>query len=563
MRILSFLLLLGTCLSARAQNSLFIPDTLSGASITLTLQSDSTSFFSGAKTATLGANGAILGPTLFLHHGDPVQLNVINQLMDTTTIHWHGLHVAPENDGGPHTYILPNGTWSPSFTPLDRAATFWYHPHLHHMTDMHVSKGIAGMIIMRDSAERALPLPRTYGVDDIPLVVQTKDFNANNQIVVHSNSDDVVMVNATINPTVSLPANVVRLRLLNGSSQRTFQFGFSSNLTFFQIASDGGLLGSPVSLTRLPLAPGERAEILVDLTSLNGQSVQLMSYANELANGIYGATNPGMGAGMTLTGYNPNPLNGTAFQVLDIQVGAALSNGITSIPSALVPVNSLAGSTANQVRTLTFSPTAMGMNQLNGTFRINGATFQMGVINETVPLNNIEIWQLSNQSGIAHPFHIHDVQFNIISRNGATPPLNEQGWKDVVLVKPMETVQFITKFEDFANDSIPYMYHCHLLTHEDGGMMGQFIVQNTISVDESPAGINFQVYPNPGHGACTISFAETPERLLVHDASGRLIQEHRPQSGSTQVHVEGLKPGVYLFHAHYTNVVISERVVMH
>ena len=150
------------------------------------------------------------------------------------------------------------------------------------------------MIIVRDTLEQNLALPRTYGVDDIPLIIQTKDFDSDNQIVVHSNSDDIVMVNATIDPYIDIPAQVVRLRILNGSSQRTFNLGLSNNQSFYQIASDGGLLVEPFQTTRLLISPGERAELLVDLTGLNGQNIQLKSYASELPNGIYGATNPGI-----------------------------------------------------------------------------------------------------------------------------------------------------------------------------------------------------------------------------------------------------------------------------
>ncbi|HHG84686.1 MAG TPA: bilirubin oxidase, partial [Bacteroidetes bacterium] len=313
------------------QNALLIPDTLSGTSINLTLQTGSHQFYSGQNTATYGANGNILGPTLLLNQGDFVSFSVNNQLADTTTIHWHGLHVSSENDGGPHTIIAPNTTWSPSFTILDKAATYWYHPHLHSKTNEHVSKGIAGQIWVRDSAEASLNLPRTYGVDDFPLVLQTKDFDSNNEIVVHSNSDNVPMVNATLDPFLQVPAQVIRYRILNGSSQRTFNLGLSNGQSFSQIASDGGLLSLPFNTNRLRLAPGERAEILINFSGMNGQSIFLKSFASELPNGIYGATYPGMGQGMVMNGYNPNPLNGSDFDLLKFDVVAPNANPVTAI----------------------------------------------------------------------------------------------------------------------------------------------------------------------------------------------------------------------------------------
>ncbi|MCK5369265.1 MAG: multicopper oxidase domain-containing protein, partial [Cyclobacteriaceae bacterium] len=301
--LISLMILVSSQISA--QNPLLIPDILSGTNINLTLQNGTHQFYSEINTSTIGANGNILGPTLILNQGDFVNIAVDNQLSDTTTIHWHGLHVSPENDGGPHTYILSGDTWNPSFTVMDKAATYWYHPHLHRKTNEHVSKGIAGMIIVRDNDEAALTLPRTYGVDDFPLVIQTKDFDANNEIVVPTNSDDIVMVNATIDATLDVPAQVVRFRLLNGSSMRVFNIGLSGDQAFYQIASDGGLLSTPNAITRLQLSSAERAEILVDFSSMNDQTIHLLSYASEFQNGIYGATNPGINSFMTLDGYNP------------------------------------------------------------------------------------------------------------------------------------------------------------------------------------------------------------------------------------------------------------------
>ncbi len=541
-----------------AQNPLLIQSTLTGTDINLTLQNGTTQFYPGQITNTMGVNGNILGPTLILNQGDFVNFSVTNQLAETTTVHWHGLHVSPENDGGPHTTIAANSTWSPSFTIMDKAATYWYHPHLHHFTDKHVSKGIAGMIIVKDTDEAALNLPRTYGIDDFPLIIQTKDFDANNQIVVHSNSDDVIMVNATIDPFLNVPSQVVRYRVLNGSSQRAFNLGLDNNQPFHQIASDGGLLSSPVQLTRLLLAPGERAEILIDFSGMNGETVYLKSYSSELQNGIYGATNPGMGAGMTMNGYNPNPLNGSDFNIIQFTIITQSTNPITAIPSNLVTVTPIPAGNSNITRTLTFTPVTMGSNQLNGDFLINGSTMDLDVINYSVPLNNTEIWELTNQSAISHPFHIHDVQFNILTRNGVAPPVNEQGRKDVVLVKPQETVRFIAKFEDFTSDTVPYMYHCHLLTHEDGGMMGQFIVTNVLSVNENFIDDKFRIYPNPSKGLINIEFNIDSEvdDIFIYDNLGRIIYSTIIKNENS-ISVKGLRNGVF-----YIKLIIGKDTVI-
>ena len=248
-----------------SQNTLFIPDTVSGPMVTLQIQNGQTTFFPGFTTQTMGFNGNILGPTILLRRNRPVDLRVLNTLSDTTTVHWHGLHVAPQHDGGPHTYILPGALWNPAFTVHDWAGTYWYHPHLHYKTNEHVSNGLAGFIIVRDSLEEALALPRTYGVDDFPLLLQTKSFDSNRQITLDNPYDSVVLVNGTRQAILNVPAQCVRFRLLNGSSERVLNVGFTSNLGFHMIGSDGGLLEQPVALNRLQLAPGERAEVLVNL----------------------------------------------------------------------------------------------------------------------------------------------------------------------------------------------------------------------------------------------------------------------------------------------------------
>ena len=518
-----------------SQNELIIPGTITSTDINLTLQNGTHEFFAGETTATMGVNGNILGPTLILNQGENLNINVTNNLGEETTIHWHGLHVSAENDGGPHTIIDPGVTWNPQFTVLDRAATYWYHPHLLDVTDEHASKGIAGFIIVKDADEAALDLPRTYGVDDIPLAVQTKDFDVNFQIVNHANNDDTVMVNATINPETDVPAQIVRLRLLNGSSQRVFNFGFSGNMTFYQIATDGGLKEAPLALTRLPLAPGERSEILVDLNGMNGQTIQLMSYASEFPNGIYGATNPGMGGGMVLDNYNPNPLNGADFNILQLNVVAQTANPVTTIPNSLVDQNPYLESDSDQARTFTMQPDTPGPTQLNGTFNINGVSMDMSIINVTVPLDNTEIWTVQNNSGISHPFHVHDVQFYILDIDGNPPPASAQGWKDTYLVPAGgSTMRFITKFEDFADDTVPYMYHCHMLTHEDTGMMGQFVVVDVLGLNDFEKNDDLLIYPNPSEGVyMTMQLKdalETIQSYAIINELGQIVSYYKIHS---------------------------------
>lgn len=554
------LFLLFLCLPAAlsAQNPLLIPDTLSGSEMQLVLREGTVQLRPGAVTATMGANGDILGPTLLLQKGQEVSLRVTNSLQDPTTLHWHGLHVSPMNDGGPHIFIVSGETWNPRFTVLDHASTYWYHPHLHHKTNLHVSRGIAGFIIVRDEEEAALALPRRYGVDDFPLAVQTKDIDADNQIVIESSADSIVMVNATIDPVLDVPAQVVRLRLLNGASERAFNFGFSDDRVFYQIGSDGGLLPAPVALTRLMLVPGERAEILCDFGGQAGQSLELRSYGSGIPSGIYGAAQPGMGPGQTIPGYTANPLNGRDFTVLKLLVGKALPDAVTGIPSALVAPTVLREEDADTTRVFIFSPLQMGPRMIEGPFQINGARYSMNTINEYVPFENTEIWQLNNQTPIAHPFHIHDVQFRILDINGAAPPAHMAGRKDVVMVPAGGGVRFITRFDTFHDEMYPYMYHCHMLTHEDNGMMGQFLVMppGMTGTGAAPAAAGLDLgpnYPNPFSGMTTLRYA-IAERgsvlLQVVDPLGRVVSTLRSGESdagtfTTRFDAADLPTGIY------------------
>lgn len=543
--LLLFLLISGVIV---AQNPLNIPSTLTGPNINLTLQQGTTMFYPPTVTNTMGANGSLLGPTLILEKDSFVSITVDNQLGDSTTIHWHGMHVAPENDGGPHSVILPGTTWNPQFTVMDKAGANWYHPHLHMRTDEHVSKGIAGLILVRDAEEASLGLPLTYGVDEFPIVLQTKGFDGSGQILIHTNMDTSVMVNGTIDPIVDLPAQVVRLRVLNGSTQRLFEIGFSDNRQFSLIGTDGGLLSAPVGLTRYRMAPGQRADILVDLSSDLGQNIQLVSYASELPNGVYGSSQPGMGPGATgsLVGYTSNPLNGNDFQLLDISVVAQTGSPILSIPSSLATFTPLLEGSENITRNLTFT-TSGTMGDLNGPFLINGSTFDMSVINYTIPLNNVEIWSLTNQTPIAHPFHIHDVQFFILDINGTPPPPELQGYNDVVLVPAgMGNVRFIAQFNDFADDSIPYMYHCHMLTHEDDGMMGQFIVTNPTNVEsETLVESSISMYPNPTSSLLNLDGLKDIESIHVYNTLGEKVKDIKWNKNSKQVVALPKAKGIY------------------
>ncbi len=489
------LFFLAFSINANAQyNTLFIPDTLSGTTFNLTAKDTIKQMIPGNQTVTAGINGNWWGPTMMWNKGDVVHINLTNRLQDSTTMHWHGMHLPAVMDGGPHQIVPPSTIWQPYWQVTNNAGLYWYHPHLHEMTEEQISSGLGGLIIVRDNIESALPLPRKYGIDDIPLVLTDRRFNTSNQIEVVPYGDTMI-VNGTIRPQTNAPAQVVRFRILNGATERSYNLGFSDNRTFYVITSDGGLLNAPVALTRYLLSAGERIEILVNFTGQAGTNVNLMAYNSVLAQNIPG--------GDVFPPGTPfyNYLARKDFNIVRFNVTAQTSNPITTIPSSLTTNVFPNESSSNITRALTISDTNIAGNP-GVSFVINHKLFDMSYNNYNVPLNNTEIWQITSTSGFAHPFHIHDVEFHILTRNGSAPPAAESGWKDVVLVKSGETVRFIAKFEDYADSLHPFMYHCHIALHEDDGMMGQFVVKNpsvgivegTTTVQQRPL---FSVYPNP------------------------------------------------------------------
>ena len=442
-----------------------IPDLLTGTEIDgkqvydLTMRRGSMAYVPGNPTATFAYNGDILGPTLLVHKGDEVVINVTNQLGEPTTTHWHGIHLPAIMDGGPHQIIDGGSTWQAQYTIMNEEATFWYHPHLEGKTAEHVYAGLAGLLIVKDPQNK-LALPDQYGSDDIPLIIQDKIIDADGSFnypdIPFGVKGDLFLVNGAVTPVFDAPAQLVRFRLLNGSNARFYNFGFSDDRQFHQIGTDGGLLESPVPLTRLRLSNGERAEILVDFTGQEGSQVRLMSFSSEL-DGI----NPI---------WNSNALDKSDFEIMTIDVVSPIGNPITALPASLATINRLQEAQATRTR-----PFVLEMG-FSGPMTINGVSMDMNRIDQTVKVDDTEVWEVVNNSDMPHPFHVHDVQFLVLTRDGLSPADNEAGWKDTVLVMPRETVRIITHFSDFTDPDNPYMFHCHILEHEDAGMMGQFVV---------------------------------------------------------------------------------------
>ena len=522
-------------------NSLWIPDTLSGTSFTLTAVDTFKQMIPGNQTITAAYNGNWMGPTMIWQKGSTVNLTVRNKLQDSTTVHWHGMHLPAVMDGGPHQIIPPNTTWSPYFKVTNNAGTYWYHPHLHMEAEKQIESGLAGMIIIRDSNESALKLPRTYGVDDVPLLLTDRKFTSSNQISTASYGDSM-MVNGVLRPQFSVPAQMIRFRVLDAALERSYNLGFSDNRKFYVISSDGGLLDSPVAVTRYFISVGERLEILVDFGSQSGTSVDLMAYNSTL-------TQQEPGGDVFPNGPLENFLQRKDFNILHLNVIAQNSNPVTTMPTTLTSISFPDTSTVNLTRYLTISDTSAKPGA-PPTFILNHKLFDFNYYNYTVPLNNTEIWEITSTSNFSHPFHIHDVQFHILSMNGSPAPAQLQGWKDVVYVKSKTTVKFIARFGDYSDSLHPFMYHCHIAAHEDAGMMGQFIVEDSKTGIENQVYLkpSYSLYPNPANDRLMLKFDNDPidiYYITVTDIIGRtylMLPKPRINQG---IDITSLKPGNY------------------
>ncbi|MFJ6208907.1 multicopper oxidase family protein [Lysinibacillus sp. NPDC092081] len=431
------------------ENELKIPavlerDNEKGIVYTVKAQKGKTEIFDGIETKTYGYNGSFLGPMLRFEKGDKVKIRTINELDEPTTFHWHGLEVSSDVDGGPYDILKPGEEKVIEFEVTQEASTLWFHPHPHGITSEQVYNGLAGLIYIEDNHSKGLGLPNDYGKNDFPLVFQDKTFDDKKQLNYNAvkNEDGTIgntlLINGTLNPKLTVNKEKVRLRLLNGSNARNYTFKLNSGDSFLQIATDGGFLNEPVTLKEITLTPSERAEIVVNFSQI--KKVNNLALINE---------------------------DGTVllpFEVTD-------QSGVNSkVPEKLNDF-SLADKELNLPVTKKVELFGM-MNMVT----INGKKFDPERIDFTQKQGVTEVWEIYNKpdmmGGMIHPFHIHGAQFKIISRDGKEPPENEQGWKDSISIKPDEKVRIVVQFKHKG----VYMIHCHILEHEDNGMMAQIKV---------------------------------------------------------------------------------------
>jgi FtsP/CotA-like multicopper oxidase with cupredoxin domain len=258
---------------------------------------------------------------------------------------------------------------------------------------------------------------------------------------------DTIVVNGTTDPHLAVTTELVRLRVLNASNARVYHLGFPDGRAFWQVASDAGLLAEPHRTDRVQLSPGERAEIVVAVEP--GERAVLRSFA------------PDLGANFVVDRFSGGD---DTFDILQLRAADELAPS-PSLPDELATIDAPDEADATVTREFT----------LRGT-DINGRDMDMDRVDEVVEVGATEVWEVANPDGIPHSFHPHLVHFAVLDVDGEPPPPELSGWKDTIYVPPGTAVRIVARFDDHADPTTPYMFHCHVLRHEDSGMMGQFVV---------------------------------------------------------------------------------------
>lgn len=472
---------------------------------------------SGDTESLEALDDSYLGPIIRVRKGQKIRVRFQNQLPEESIVHWHGMHVPEEDDGHPKDVIRNGETYVYEFEIMNRAGTYWFHPHPHGRTGPQVYNGLAGLFIVTDEEEEKLNLPG--GEFDLPVVIQDRTIDNRNQLVYLTRGrmermngflGNRIFINGKPDKILSLKSGCkYRLRILNGSNSRFYKLAWEDGTPLVIIGKDGSLLDSPKSKAYVMLGVAERIDVWLDLTNRpEGSQMTLKSLS-------FSPGMMGMMGGMRGRGRNTLPL-GSTYEVLRINIDKTGSNNF-ELPQRLAEFNKIDPATAvnrNNHRTFSFF-----MRRMQWT--INGRTWEMtGVTEEeTVKLNTTEIWEIVNTGGwgmendrkwmngrwrrrgrgeqgrnrenmmgggmqMPHPFHIHHLQFNVLERdisgmdsriwNSVKDGFIDEGWQDTVLLMPGMKVKLIMRFEDFKG---LFLYHCHNLEHEDMGMMRNFKIE--------------------------------------------------------------------------------------
>jgi FtsP/CotA-like multicopper oxidase with cupredoxin domain len=452
---------------------------VSGDGLTLTAQPANVDVGLGTVDAwTL--NGQVPSPTIRMRLGDTARIELVNRLPEQTILHWHGLAVPYEADGHPRWQIDPGDTYAYDFRIVNRAGTYWYHPHTHMRTAAQTYMGMGGLFIVEDGDEGSHALPG--GERELPLIVQDKRLGGSLSLayslgmgpdMMMGYLGDTAFGNGVADPTVNVERARYRLRILNACNARILDLGLSSGQPLTLIGSDGGLLGAPTPVERIMLGPAERADVVVDFSSRRpGERIMLRSLPFQVPGmmmmGMMGRGGGRMGRGRGMMGGGGGLAQGTEMDLLEFVVQDGPPENGPPLPTRFSEVPSRGEITADTPRR-TFRFQSMMMNHT-----INGLTFDMQRVDARVRRNQTEVWTFANDSELPHPVHVHAGQFRVLSRRGGRSRMMpwETGLKDTVLTLPGEQVDVAVRF--FYPGT--FLLHCHNLEHEDMGMMTNYEV---------------------------------------------------------------------------------------
>lgn len=422
-------------------------------------------------------SGPSLVPVIRTRRGQKIRIFFTNRLPEKSIVHWHGLHIVQRMDGHP-MYVVETGVrYVYEFTVDNRAGTYWFHPHPHERTGYQVYHGLAGFLLVGDDEEDALKLPR--GTFDLPLVIQDRTFDSRNQLVYLQNmmermmgfAGERILVNAAPDYKRPVERTAYRMRLFNGSNATAYRLSLNNGEPFLVIGTDGGLLEQAMTRRVLTLGVGERADVWVDFgAAKSGEDVALVAqpFAPMM---LDGGAMPMM----------RRPANTTPRPIARFRVGSgAAAKSLSPARLSKFPALNLREAVNRD------HPRRIQMSMMRGQIFLNGRTFDMEAAadDERVRLGTTEVWEFVNDSPMAHPMHIHNLQFRVIERSSVTSTANDphglsagftdDGLKDIVLVLPGQSVKVLMKFEDHTG---LYLYHCHILEHEDLGMMRNYRVE--------------------------------------------------------------------------------------
>jgi len=395
----------------------------------------------GVTTDVFAYNGSIPGPTLEAREGDRLIVHFQNDLPEPTSIHWHGIHLPAAMDGGPLDPVPPGGSFDYDFRLLPGSAgTYWYHPHPHHRTGYQVAQGLFGALLVRAADDPLAQLPERLLILSDSRLDHHGALDHRHGPVEEANGREgnLLLVNGQTSPTLALrPGEVQRWRIVNASAARYYRLTLPGH-PFLHVGSDGGLFERAVERAEVLLAPSERVELLVRGTGSPGNRTLLQSLPYDR--------------------YTPQtrPADWERTRELMTVEYSRERAATPAIPAVLRPVPRLDPARATGKRLMVL---------FQGF--INGRLFDANRVDEVAALGATEIWELENPLAMDHPFHLHGFQFQVLDRNGVPEPF--PAWKDTVNVPKGESVRFVVQYTDYPGK---WMYHCHILDHEDHGMMG-------------------------------------------------------------------------------------------